>query len=121
MPPHHSSILRLAWTEDCTRLGGAGSNGSVVFIHLIERYGGRSSDGGQGWAVGPVVRRSSRITRSGVAVAAVVRTCSCLCWLMSRAVEWKNYEVLLLAEDAVRVRDIVSNVKEQLGISNIVN
>ena len=38
---------------------------------------------------------------------------------MSRAVEWKNYEVLLLAEDAVRVRDIVSNVKEQLGIDNL--
>ena len=33
-----SSILKLAWTDDSTRLAGAGSTGAVVFAHLIERY-----------------------------------------------------------------------------------
>lgn len=35
--PACGSILRLAWTDDCTRLGGAGSNGAVVLAHIIER------------------------------------------------------------------------------------
>lgn len=32
-----SSILRIAWTEDSTRVAGAASNGSVLFGHVIER------------------------------------------------------------------------------------
>lgn len=65
--PACGSILRLAWTDDSTCVVAAGSNGAVVFAHLVER-----------------------------------------------SVEWKNYEVLLLSEDTVRVRDIATNSKEQI-------
>ena len=37
--------------------------------------------------------------------------------LCRRCVEWKNYEVLLMTEDTVSVRDIMTNGKEQLGVN----
>ena len=86
--PITGTIGKLAWSSDGTQFACACTNGQVLFAQVVDRW------------------RSYHLCVYTFQV----------CYLTHRHLEWHNLEVVVGEDSVIRVKDVLTEAEEQLGI-----